>query len=53
MCKIRVGENLSHSAPHTGNARKRGNDSTKKASPAQEALLVVWKTTSGTMNSRI
>jgi hypothetical protein len=31
----------------------RGSDSTKNASPAQDALLVVWNTTSGTMNSRI
>ncbi|MNE83882.1 hypothetical protein D3C80_1807390 [compost metagenome] len=53
MCRMRMGENLSHKAPHSGNARNRGSDSTKNARPAQEALLVVWNTTNGTMNSRI
>jgi hypothetical protein len=53
MCSILTGENLSHKAPHNGNARKRGSDSTKNASPAQDALLVVWKTTNGTINSKI
>ncbi len=52
MCRIVTGEYLSHRAPQTGKARKRGSDSTKKASPAQDALWVVWNTTSGTMNNR-